>query len=116
MTSAAGSTLMIFLNLIVFLYALYFFLVHGRAMTATTLRLLPLRPRDRILLAGRAVSTIRATVKGTLVIGLVGHGNRVGSGYCGRPRRAVLGRCGGLAVRHSRHRHAARLGTGCGFG
>lgn len=71
MTSAAGSTLMIFLNLIVFLYALYFFLVHGRAMTATTLRLLPLRPRDRILLAGRAVSTIRATVKGTLVIGLV---------------------------------------------
>ncbi|MFC4723902.1 AI-2E family transporter [Glycocaulis abyssi] len=71
MTSAAGSTLMVFLNLIVFLYALYYFLVHGRAMTATTLKLLPLRPRDRLLLAGRAVSTIRATIKGTLVIGLV---------------------------------------------
>lgn len=71
MTSAAGSTLMVFLNIIVFLYALYFFLVHGRQMTATTLRLLPLRPRDRILLAGRAVSTIRATIKGTLIIGLV---------------------------------------------
>jgi predicted PurR-regulated permease PerM len=71
MTSAAGSTLMVFLNVIVFLYALYFFLVHGRAMTATTLKLLPLRPRDRILLAGRAVSTIRATIKGTVVIGLV---------------------------------------------
>lgn len=71
MTSAAGSTLMVFLNLIVFLYALYFFLVHGRAMTATALKLLPLRPRDRILLAGRAVSTIRATIKGTLIIGLV---------------------------------------------
>lgn len=71
MTSAAGSTLLIFLNGIVFLYALYFFLVYGRNMTATTLQLLPLRPRDRILLAGRAVSTIRATIKGTLVIGLV---------------------------------------------
>ncbi|MGP1275727.1 MAG: AI-2E family transporter [Caulobacterales bacterium] len=71
MTSAAGSTLVVFLNGIVFLYALYFFLVYGRDMTATTLRLLPLRPRDRILLAGRAVSTIRATIKGTLVIGLV---------------------------------------------
>lgn len=97
MTSAAGSTLMVFLNLIVFLYALYFFLVHGRAMTATTLKLLPLRPRDRILLAGRAVSTIRATIKGTLVIGLVqGSVTGMALAIAGVPGAAFWGALAGL--------------------
>ncbi|GGG92755.1 AI-2E family transporter [Glycocaulis albus] len=97
MTSAAGSTLVIFLNVIVFLYALYFFLVHGRAMTATTLQLLPLRPRDRILLAGRAVSTIRATIKGTLVIGLVqGTVTGLALAIAGVPGAAFWGALAGL--------------------
>lgn len=97
MTSAAGSTLMVFLNLIVFLYALYFFLVYGRDMTATTLKLLPLRPRDRILLAGRAVSTIRATIKGTLVIGLVqGSITGLALAIAGVPGAAFWGALAGL--------------------
>ncbi|MFN3835909.1 MAG: AI-2E family transporter [Glycocaulis sp.] len=95
--SAAGSTLMLFLNAIVFLYAFYFFLVHGRTMVATTLKLLPLRPRDRAMLAGRAMSTIRATVKGTLVIGLVqGSVTGIALAIAGVPGAAFWGALAGL--------------------
>lgn len=95
--SAASSTLMLFLNAIVFLYALYFFLVHGRSMTGTTLKLLPLRPRDRTLLAGRAFSTIRATVKGTLVIGIVqGSVTGLALAAAGVPGAAFWGALAGL--------------------
>ncbi|MCH8521116.1 AI-2E family transporter [Glycocaulis sp.] len=97
LTSAAGSTLMLFLNIIVFLYALYFFLVHGRTMTGTTLKLLPMRPRDRILLLGRAISTIRATVKGTLVIGIVqGSVTGIALAIAGVPGAAFWGALAGL--------------------
>lgn len=96
-TSAASSTLMLFLNAIVFLYALYFFLVYGRSMLGTTMDLLPLRPRDRRLLAGRALSTIRATVKGTLVIGIVQGGvTGLALAVAGVPGAAFWGALAGL--------------------
>jgi predicted PurR-regulated permease PerM len=66
-----GSTLSIFLNLIVLLFALFYFLVAGQKAARRCLHLLPLPQKDRKLLADRALSTIRAVVKGTFVIGVI---------------------------------------------
>lgn len=66
-----GSTLSIFLNLIVLLFALFYFLIAGQKAARRGLHMLPLPQKDRELLAERALSTIRAVVKGTLVIGVI---------------------------------------------
>ena len=68
---ATSGTLGAFLNLVVLLFALFFFLTRGREIAQGGLRLLPLPAEDRALLAERALSTIRATVKGTFVIAII---------------------------------------------
>ena len=71
LTRATGSTLGLFLNLVVLLFALFYFLTHGERVAHGGLDLMPLPPSERALLARRTLSTVRATVKGTFVIALI---------------------------------------------
>ena len=69
--AGTGGALAAFLNAFILIYALYFFLLTGRRNATAALNLAPMAERDRKLLAERAISTIRATVKGSFVIALI---------------------------------------------
>lgn len=71
MAAGAKATAGYFLSLFVLLYAMFYFLVEGRAIVDAVLRFTPLTDGDRDGLLGTFVSVSRATVKGTLVIGVV---------------------------------------------
>jgi predicted PurR-regulated permease PerM len=58
-------------HLFVMLYAMFFFLRDGRALLAHLRRFSPLPAEDKQRLLDKFVSVSRATIKGTLVIGLV---------------------------------------------
>ncbi|MGD7654646.1 MAG: AI-2E family transporter [Verrucomicrobiales bacterium] len=60
-----------FLSLFVMLYAMYFFLIDGRKIVDRILYLTPLGPVEEGHMLDRFTSITRATIKGTLVIGLV---------------------------------------------
>jgi len=70
-TQAAGETLSFLLALFVMLYAAFFFLVSGRETLKKILYLSPLPAEDEDKIVGRFLSVTRATVKGTLVVGIV---------------------------------------------
>jgi predicted PurR-regulated permease PerM len=53
------------------LYATFTFLIHGQAMLDRALRFTPLTERDRSRLLGTFASVGRATLKGTVIIGIV---------------------------------------------
>jgi len=59
------------LTLFVMLYAMFYFLVEGRAILDAALRFTPLTDDDKASLQGTFISVSRATVKGTLVISIV---------------------------------------------
>jgi predicted PurR-regulated permease PerM len=69
--SATTGTLGLFLQFVVLLFALFFFLTQGDRLGGRGLAMLPMPEEDRELLAERTLSTIRATVKGTFVIALI---------------------------------------------
>lgn len=69
--SAARGTAMFLLLLFVMLYAMFFFLMTGREMLTSILRYLPLDPEDEERMVQKFVSVSRATIKGTIVIGLL---------------------------------------------
>ncbi|MEA3410034.1 MAG: AI-2E family transporter [Pseudomonadota bacterium] len=71
MAAGARVTAGYFLSLFVMLYAMFYFLVEGRAILDAVLRFTPLTDGDKTDLLGTFVSVSRATVKGTLVIGIV---------------------------------------------
>ncbi len=71
LTAAARGTALFFFLLVVMLYAMFFFLVDGKAVLDRILYYLPLAPEDEARMVGKFVSVSRATVKGSLVIGLV---------------------------------------------
>jgi predicted PurR-regulated permease PerM len=82
-TSAAGSylvsglsritqgTVQFFISLFVMLYALFYFLRSGSSLADSMLGCVPIAPENKKLLVERVVSVIRATVKGTFVIGII---------------------------------------------
>jgi predicted PurR-regulated permease PerM len=70
-TEAARQTANFLLMLFVVLYAMYFFLKDGRKVLDKMLYYLPLGPEDEARVVRQFVSVSRATIKGTLVIGLV---------------------------------------------
>jgi len=70
-TRATSGTLGAFLNLVVMLFALFFFLTKGEDLATSGLNMMPMPKQDRELLAERALSTIRATVKGTFAIAII---------------------------------------------
>jgi predicted PurR-regulated permease PerM len=60
-----------FFHLFIMLYAMFFFLVDGKRMLQQFLDILPLEDRDEKRMVEKFVSVSRATIKGTLVIGIV---------------------------------------------
>jgi predicted PurR-regulated permease PerM len=64
-------TLAFLLQLFVMLYAMFFFLLDGRALLKRVLSYVPLTPRDEARLVERFVSVTRATLKGVLLIAVL---------------------------------------------
>ena len=60
-----------FLNLFIMLYAMYFFLLSGRSLTDKILSYLPLTRQDKDKMVEVGLSVSRATIKGTLIIGII---------------------------------------------
>lgn len=69
--AGTGGVLIATLNFFILIYALFFFLLTGRESGQKAISLIPMSERDRDMLAERAMSTIRATVKGSFLIALV---------------------------------------------
>jgi len=69
--AATRGTLGFFLQIFVLLYALFFFLVDGRNLLRKILYYIPLSPEEEEQLLERFVSVSRATLKGSLLIGLM---------------------------------------------
>ena len=64
-------TVVFFLNLFVMLYAMFFFLVSGPALIETIMGYAPLSKADKQKMYQVGLSVSRATVKGTLIIGII---------------------------------------------
>ncbi len=64
-------TLGFFLQLFVLLYAMFFFLIDGRSILDRILVYVPLSPQDEERLLEKFVSVSRATIKGSLLIGII---------------------------------------------
>ncbi len=74
MSSASAlttGTALLLLNFFVMLYAMFFFFIDGRRILEKIFYYMPLRHEDEVRMLHRFVSVTRATVKGTLVIGLI---------------------------------------------
>lgn len=71
LSAAAQGTVRFLFDLFIVLYSMFFFLMHGPEVRDQVLRLFPLKESDKELLLGKFVSVSRATIKGTLVIGVV---------------------------------------------
>ena len=69
--AGTGGILIGTLNFFILIYALFFFLLKGRDMSRAAITLVPMMEKDRRMLAERAISTIRATVKGSFLIAVV---------------------------------------------
>jgi predicted PurR-regulated permease PerM len=69
-STAASQTMTFFLLVFVMLYATFFFLVGGREALQKVLYYSPLPPDDEERIVSRFLSVARATVKGTLVVGV----------------------------------------------
>lgn len=70
-TKMTTGTAAFFLNLFVMLYALFFFLISGRQILNKVLSYSPLGSDDSERLQGRFYSVARATLKGSVTIGLI---------------------------------------------
>lgn len=69
--AATRGTLGFFLQLFVLLYAMFFFLLDGPAILRKILYYIPLDPAEEEALLERFVSVTRATLKGSLLIGVI---------------------------------------------
>ncbi len=71
LAAATRGTLNFFLQLLVLFYALFYFLIDGPRILQSILRYIPLAPGQKEELLERFVSVTRATVRGSLLIGLI---------------------------------------------
>jgi predicted PurR-regulated permease PerM len=71
LAAATRGTLGFFLQLLVLFYALFYFLVDGPRILQSILRYVPLEPGQKEELLERFVSVTRATLRGSLLIGLI---------------------------------------------
>ena len=92
LASATRGTASFLLDLFVMLYAMFFFLISGPTLLARMLYYLPLPPGDEARMMDKFVSVTRATLKGSLVIGVV-QGSLAGLGFmvAGIPSAAFWG-------------------------
>jgi predicted PurR-regulated permease PerM len=84
LSSTTRGTLKLIVDFFMMLYAMFFFLIHGRRYLDSILRYLPLRESEQNQLLQRFVSVARATLKGTLLIAMV-------QGALGGAMFAILG-------------------------
>jgi predicted PurR-regulated permease PerM len=78
--SATRGTASFLFSLAIMLYAMFFFLRDGRAILARILYYMPLEPEDEARMVGKFVAVTRATLRGTLAIGLV-QGSLAGAAF-----------------------------------
>ncbi|MQA28227.1 MAG: AI-2E family transporter [Luteitalea sp.] len=71
LSSTTRGTLTLIVEFFMMLYAMFFFLKDGRRYLDSILRYLPLRDSEQELMLQRFVSVTRATLKGTLLIGIL---------------------------------------------
>ncbi len=78
--AATAGTVLVVLQLFVMLYALYFFLLDGPAILSRILYYAPLEEEDERKLIDQFISVTRATIKGSIFVGLV-QGALAGSAF-----------------------------------
>ena len=78
--AATRGTASFLLSTFVMLYAFFYFLLSGRELLEKVLYYIPLEPEDENLLVEKFLSVTRATLKGSLVIGIV-QGLLAGAGF-----------------------------------
>jgi predicted PurR-regulated permease PerM len=78
--AATRGTASFLLSTFVMLYAFFYFLISGRDLLEKVLYYIPLEPNDENLMVEKFLSVTRATLKGSLVIGVV-QGLLAGSGF-----------------------------------
>ena len=71
LSSTTRGTLTLIVDFFMMLYAMFFFLIKGRRYLDSMLQYLPLRESEQNQMLQRFVSVTRATLKGTLLIGMV---------------------------------------------
>ena len=71
LSSTTRGTLTLIVDVFMMLYAMFFFLIKGRHYLDSILQYLPLRESEQNLMLQRFVSVTRATLKGSLLIGMV---------------------------------------------
>ncbi|NIR43596.1 MAG: AI-2E family transporter [Gemmatimonadetes bacterium] len=71
LAATTRGTAVFFFHLFVMLYAMFFFLMDGPLLLRRVLYYMPLAPEDEERMVDRFVSVSRATIKGTLVIGIL---------------------------------------------
>lgn len=71
LAATTRGTAVFFFMLFITLYSMFFFLVDGRALLNKVLYYIPLGPKEENRMLGKFMSVSRATIKGTLVIGIV---------------------------------------------
>ena len=69
-----------FFHLFIMLYAMFFFLVDGKRILAALLEMVPMTEEQESRMVGKFLSVSRATIKGTLVIGVV-QGTMAGAAF-----------------------------------
>jgi predicted PurR-regulated permease PerM len=71
LSNTTRGTLALIVDFFMMLYAMFFFLIKGRRYLDSMLQYLPLRESEQNLMLQRFVSVTRATLKGSLLIGMV---------------------------------------------
>jgi predicted PurR-regulated permease PerM len=71
LATLSQGTVMFFMNLFVMLYAMFFFLIHGPSLIEKIMGYAPLSRTDKEKMLQVGLSVSRATVKGTLIIGII---------------------------------------------
>ena len=71
LAATTRGTARFFFGLFIMLYALFFFLIDGRSILDKILYYMPLSSEDEQRMVGKFVSVTRATLKGSLIIGIV---------------------------------------------
>lgn len=69
--AATSGTVAVVLQLFVMLYAMYYFLIDGKAILGRILYYTPLNEDDEEKLVDQFVSVTRATIKGSILVGLI---------------------------------------------
>jgi predicted PurR-regulated permease PerM len=70
-SAATRGTVGFFFDLFIMLYAIFFFMTHGRELLDQIMQYVPLPQQDKTLMLDKFVSVSKATLKGTLIVGIV---------------------------------------------